>query len=89
MACRVLADGEELFADPDLRADQPPVALALPVAGKRRLELIVDYGLGQDTGDRLVWADARLYREAPPKPETPEAEPETPEADTPPSEPSS
>ena len=31
--CRVFADGKELYADPDLRADGPPKALTLPVSG--------------------------------------------------------
>jgi len=59
--CRVLVDGEERFAEPDLRADEPPVALEIPLDGAERLELVVDFGAGQDTGDRILWADARLY----------------------------
>lgn len=64
--CRVLADGKELYANPDLRADGPPVQLALPVAGVEQLRLLVDFGRGQDTGDRVIWANARLYRRPPP-----------------------
>ena len=61
--CRVFADGKEIYANPDLRADAPPVKLALPVAGAEELRLLVDYGRGQDTGDRVIWANARLYRQ--------------------------
>jgi hypothetical protein len=60
--CRVFADGIELYANPDLRADQPPVKLALSVAKVDQLRLHVDFGRGQDTGDRVIWANARLQR---------------------------
>ncbi|WP_435010743.1 NPCBM/NEW2 domain-containing protein [Tundrisphaera lichenicola] len=60
--CRVFADGKEIYANPDLRADAPPVPLKLPLAGAQQLRLLVDFGQGQDTGDRVIWANARLYR---------------------------
>jgi len=60
--CRVFADGKELYANRDLRADGPPVKLALPVAGAEQLKLQVDFGADQDTGDRVIWANARLQR---------------------------
>jgi hypothetical protein len=60
--CRVYADGKELYANRDLRADGPPAKLALSVAGAEQLKLCVDFGADQDTGDRVIWADARLQR---------------------------
>jgi hypothetical protein len=63
--CRVFADGKELYANPDLRAGPPPVHLSLSVAGAEQLKLVVDFGPDEDTGDRLIWANARLYRRAP------------------------
>jgi NPCBM/NEW2 domain len=60
--CRVLADGKEIYANPDLRADAPSVRLSLPVAGAEQLKLVVDFGPDEDTGDRVIWANARLYR---------------------------
>jgi hypothetical protein len=63
--CRVFADGKELYANPDLRADAPPVRLSLPVSGAEQLRLVVDFGPDEDTGDRVIWANARLYRRAP------------------------
>ncbi len=63
--CRVFADGKELYANPDLRADAPPVRLNLPVAGAEQLKLVVDFGPDEDTGDRVIWANARLYRRPP------------------------
>ena len=65
--CRVFADGKELYANPDLRASEPLVKLSLPVAGAEQLRLLVDFGRGQDTGDRVIWANARLYRKTPAK----------------------
>jgi hypothetical protein len=66
--CRVFADGKEIYANADFRADAPPLKLSLPVAGVEQLRLLVDFGRGQDTGDSVIWADARLYRTARPTP---------------------
>jgi hypothetical protein len=63
--CRVFADDKELYANPDLRADAPPVKLALSVANAQRLRLVVDFGADQDTGDRVIWANSRLFRTPP------------------------
>jgi hypothetical protein len=68
--CKVLADGKELYANPDLRANAPPAGLALAVAGVGRLQLVVDFGQDEDTGDSVIWANARLYRRSPPRPQT-------------------
>lgn len=62
--CRIFAGDKEIYANPDLRANAAPVRLSLPVAGVDRLRLVVDFGPDQDTGDRLIWANARLYRRA-------------------------
>lgn len=74
--CRVLADDKELYGNPDLRADAPPVPLKLSVAGATQLKLVVDFGADQDAGDRVVWADARLFRVAPPATAATAVEPE-------------
>jgi hypothetical protein len=63
--CRVFADDREIYANPDLRATDPLAKLSLSVAGADQLRLLVDYGRGQDTGDRVIWANARLYRPEP------------------------
>ena len=68
---RVFADGKELYANPDLKASDPPAKLSLPVAGAEQLRLQVDFGRGQDTGDRVIWANARLYRKPPAETATP------------------
>ena len=63
--CRVFADAKEIYANPDLKASGPPVPLKLSVAGADQLRIVTDFGRGQDTGDRVIWANARLYRPAP------------------------
>ncbi|MDB5351951.1 MAG: putative carbohydrate binding protein [Planctomycetota bacterium] len=63
--CRVFADGKEVYANPDLRADAPPVKLVLPVTGAEQIQLVIDFGPDQDTGDRVIWGNARIYRVAP------------------------
>ena len=73
--CRVFADGKELYGNPDLRADAPPVPLKLPVAGAEQLKLVIDFGPDEDTGDRVIWANARLYRRSEAKPLPPEPTP--------------
>jgi hypothetical protein len=64
VAVRVLADGKPLFEDADLRGDQKAAEVDVNVAGAKRLTLEVDYGQGQDVGDRVAWADARLLKPA-------------------------
>jgi hypothetical protein len=71
--CRVFVDDKEVYSNPDLRADAAPVPIDVPVAGAQRLSLSVDFGKDQDSGDRVIWADARLYRRSPPAPTRPTA----------------
>lgn len=60
--CRVIGDNKELFAEPDLAATGEPVAIDVVVTGVKQLSLEVDYGENEDTGDRVIWAEARLFR---------------------------
>ncbi|HEX5444959.1 MAG TPA: NPCBM/NEW2 domain-containing protein, partial [Pirellulales bacterium] len=60
--CRVLGDGRELFIQPDLRANGEPVEIDVPLAGVKQLALEIDFGEAEDTGDRVLWADARIFR---------------------------
>jgi hypothetical protein len=59
---RVLGDGKPLYENLDARGDQPPVDVSVKVSNVRRLTLEVDFGKNEDTGDRVVWANARLLR---------------------------
>ncbi len=62
--CRVSADGRELFLQKDLRADQEPMPLDVSVQGAKQLTLEVDFGEAEDIGDRVIWAEPRLFRSA-------------------------
>ncbi len=59
---RVSGDGKVLYENLDARGDFKPVEVSVKVAGVRRLTLEVDFGKNEDTGDRVVWANARLLR---------------------------
>ena len=71
--CRVFADGKEIYANPDLHADAPATRLSLPVAGAEQLRLVIDFGADENTGDRVIWGNARLYRQPPAPSPTPPA----------------
>jgi hypothetical protein len=60
--CRVLGDDKELFVNPDLAATAEPVAIDVTLSGVKQLSLEIDYGEAEDTGDRVIWAEARLFR---------------------------
>jgi hypothetical protein len=64
VACRVLVDGREVFARPDFRSTDDVQSIDLPVAGAQQLTLEVDFGKDEDTGDRIVWGEPRLFRAA-------------------------
>ena len=61
---RVLGDGKVLYENLDARGDAKPVDVSVKVSGIKRLTLEVDFGKNEDTGDRVVWANARLLRGA-------------------------
>jgi len=62
--CRILVDGREVLARRDFRASQEPIAVDVPLAGGKQLTLEVDFGPDEDVGDRIVWAEPRLFRAA-------------------------
>jgi hypothetical protein len=59
---RVLGDGRELLAEPDLRSSGEPLSVDVPIAGVKELALVVDFGEAEDTGDRVIWAEPRAFR---------------------------
>jgi hypothetical protein len=63
VVCRVIVDDKELFVNPDFKASEKPVPVEVPVKGAKQLKLEVDFGEDEDVGDRVIWANARLYRE--------------------------
>jgi hypothetical protein len=62
VACRILGDGRELFMRDDLRATQDPVPVEVSLDGVQQLTLEVDFGADADIGDRVLWAEPRLFR---------------------------
>lgn len=60
---RVIADDKELFAKPDFRSIEKPVVVQVSVKGMKQLRLEVDFGEDEDIGDRIIWANSRLFRE--------------------------
>jgi hypothetical protein len=62
VSCRIMVDGRELFAQNDLRADQDPLAVEVKVDGAKQMSLEVDFGEHEDIGDRVLWAEPRLFR---------------------------
>jgi hypothetical protein len=57
----ITGDGKVLW-EGDVRGADPARELELEIAGVRRLEILVDYGGGQDVGDRLDLCDARVTK---------------------------
>ncbi len=62
--CRVTVDGRELFVQKDLRSDQDPIGVEVPLHGAKQFALEVDFGEAEDIGDRVIWAEPRLFRAA-------------------------
>ncbi|MEX0728890.1 MAG: NPCBM/NEW2 domain-containing protein [Planctomycetaceae bacterium] len=59
---RVLGDGRTLFEAGGVTADQPLGDVEVDITGVQELSLEVDFGAGQDVGDRFVWISPRLVR---------------------------
>jgi len=59
---RVLGDGKALYENARAKGTDSPVAIDVDTTGISQLTLEVDFGEGQDVGDRIVWADARAVR---------------------------
>ncbi len=61
---RVLVDKKILYENKEFTMQEKPVRLNLNVFGKEKLTLIVDYGKNQNVGDRFVWGNPQLIRNA-------------------------
>jgi hypothetical protein len=59
-AVQVRADDRVIFARTRLRGEDAPIELDVPLEGARRLTLSTEFGEGQDVGDQVIWANARL-----------------------------
>jgi hypothetical protein len=62
VSLQVVVDGDVVFEKAAFRYGDAVEKLDIDVADGKRLTLIVGFGEGQDVGDRIIWADARLVR---------------------------
>jgi len=58
----VEGDGKELYRSPLMRQTSEPIDIELPIAGVKRLTLIVEDGGDTYMADHANWADARILR---------------------------
>lgn len=61
VVCRISGDGKLLY-EGTVRGADAPVPVSLDLTGVRELELLVDFGGDEDTGDHLDFADARILK---------------------------
>lgn len=68
VTARVLGDGKVLWEQNNITAASGVVEIDVPLKGVERLILEVDFGQGQNVGDRAAWVEPRLIynREAKP-----------------------
>jgi hypothetical protein len=57
---QVLADDRVVFERDRLKGTDHPLELNIPLDRARQLTLVVGFGEGQDVGDQVLWANARL-----------------------------
>ena len=60
VTARILGDGKVLWEQDDITATTKPIDIDVPLKGVERLILEVDFGQGQDVGDRAAWVEPRL-----------------------------
>lgn len=59
---RVTADGQEAFHSGPVTGRDAPRAINVPVAGAKRVQLIVEFGEDLDIGDQADWGNVRLIK---------------------------
>lgn len=62
VALRVMGDGKPIFENNNYAATEAPFPLDLDITSVKQLTLVVDFGEGEDVGDSIIWANARLVR---------------------------
>lgn len=61
----IMADGKTLYKKQEFTIATKQEPLSLDVTGCEKLTLSVDFGKGQNVGDRFVWGDPKLIRATP------------------------
>jgi len=64
VTARVLGDGKVLWEQANITAETGSIDVDVTLKGVERLILEVDFGGGQDVGDRAAWCNPRLVFEA-------------------------
>ncbi|XAL98636.1 NPCBM/NEW2 domain-containing protein [Phycisphaeraceae bacterium D3-23] len=64
VTARVIGDGKVLWEQANIDADAGKVEVDADLTGIERLILEVDFGEGQNVGDRAAWVDPQLIRDA-------------------------
>jgi len=59
---RVTADGKEAFNSGPVTGRDAPRTINVPIAGAKRVQLIVEFGEDLDIGDQADWGNARLIK---------------------------
>jgi len=62
--CRVLVDGRAVLDKAELQSKDDPLPVDIDLSGARQMTLLVDFGANEDVGDRVLWAEPRLFRAA-------------------------
>lgn len=66
VTARVIGDDKVLWEQADITAKSQPIQVQVDLTGVKRLVLEVDFGQGQDVGDRAAWCNPRLIYAAEP-----------------------
>jgi len=63
VTARVIGDGQVLWEQENITAQTGVIQVDVPLAGVERIILEVDFGQGQDVGDRAAWCNPQLIFE--------------------------
>lgn len=59
---RVLADDKQVFDSGPVAGHDEPRAILVPIAGAKKVQLVVDFGEDLDIGDQANWANVRFIK---------------------------
>lgn len=71
VTARVIGDKKVLWEQQNITAKTKPIDLTVPLEGVQRLVLEVDFGAGQNVGDRAAWCQPQLIYAANPADQAP------------------